>query len=285
MPPCSAGPAPRVELASLAVHQATSAAALNLAAGLGERIAPPGPGRVYRGGRRVRLSDVDSDGVVRLDAVARYLQDVASDDVRDAGIEDAVAWVVRRTTVIALKRPQYGEQIELATWCSGVGAALAERRTTITGEDGSSVEAVSLWVSLDPKTLRPAPVGDEHFEPYRGQAGDRRVRSRLLLPGEPDGRVGPSRAWGLRASDFDLFRHVNNAVAWTAVEEEALRLLDGVRPQWGQVEYRRPLELGEEPVILGVRGGGVADVWLTGPDGVAVSARLGTGDPPASSAP
>lgn len=261
--------------AGASVHETTA-----LGAALGETIAPPGPGRVYRGGRRVRLSDVDSDGVVRFDAVARYLQDVASDDVRDAGIEDAVAWVVRRTTIIAPRRPQYGEQIELATWCSGLGPALAERRTTITGEAGSSVEVVSLWVSLDRDSLRPAPVGDEHFGPYREQAGERRVRSKLLLPATPDG-AGPSgRPWPLRSSDFDLFRHVNNAVSWTAVEEEAVRVLGGHRPHWGQVEYRRALEFGEEPVVVGAASGGGAHVWLLGPDRApATSARLGVDAP------
>ena len=247
-----------------------------IAAGIGERIAPPGPGRVYRSSRRVRLSDVDSGGVVRLDAVARYMQDAASDDVRDAGIEDAVAWVVRRTTIIASCRPRYGERIELATWCSGVGSALAERRTSITGEAGSSIETVALWVSLDRATLRPAPVADEHFEPYREQAGDRRVRSKLLLAGEPEASAGPGRVWPLRAADFDLFRHVNNSVAWTAVEEEATRWGGESRPSWGQVEYRRPLEPGEEPRIVSSGGEGEARVWMLGRDGTAATtARLG----------
>ena len=249
-----------------------------IAAAAGERSAPPGPGRVYRSHRRVRLSDVDTEGVARLDAVARYLQDVAPDDVRDAGVEDAVAWVVRRTTIVAPRRPRYGERLELATWCSGVGSALAERRTGITGEDGARVETVSLWVSLDRDTLRPAPVGDAHFEPYREQAGGRRVRSRFLLPSAPEGgeSVGRGRRWPLRDSDFDLFRHVNNVVSWTSFEEEALRSEPGRRPLWGQVEYRRPLEPGETPVLISSPGPGSVDVWLLGTDGTAAtSARLG----------
>ena len=256
-----------------------------LGAKLGERIVPPGPGRVYRDRRRVRLSDVDSGGKVRLDAVARYLQDVAADDVRDAGIEDAVAWVVRRTTIVAPQRPVYGEEIELATWCSGAGAALAERRTSIRGGDGASIEVVALWVSLDRVSLRPAPVGDEHFEPYKQQAGDRRVRSRLLLPGEPDARAEqrgtmPPRPWPLRESDFDLFDHVNNSISWAAAEEGALQMLAGQRPLWGQVEYRRALERGEAPTVTASARGGETLVWLLGRDGTAASSsRLGVASP------
>lgn len=255
-----------------------------LAEKLGERIAPPAPGRVHRGRRRVRLSDVNSAGLVRLDALARYLQDVAVDDVRDAGIEDAVAWVVRRTTVIAPRRPVYGEELELATWCSGVGAALAERRTTVHGDRGASVEVVALWVSLDRATLRPVAVAEEHFQPYKEQAGERRVRSRLFLPGEPGREAGPVRGWPLRDADFDLFDHVNNSISWAAAEEESARWLVGAVPTWGQVEYRRPIERGEEPTLIGRRcgGGGEARVWLLGRDGAAAStARLGLGTPSA----
>ena len=251
----------------------------DVAAAAGERMAPPGAGRVYRAGRRVRLSDVGPDGAVRLDAVARYLQDVATDDVRDAGVEDAVAWVVRRTTIVAPRRLRFGERVRLATWCSGVGSALAERRTSVTGEEGALVEAVALWVSLDRETLRPAAVAEEHFEPYRQQAGGRRVRSRFLLAPAPEGGIG--RPWPLRDSDIDLFRHVNNVVSWTAVEEEALRRGPTEPPLWGQVEYRRPLDRAETPAVVSRDGGGALDVWLLGADGTAAtSARLGPAVPP-----
>ncbi|HET6963335.1 MAG TPA: acyl-ACP thioesterase domain-containing protein [Acidimicrobiales bacterium] len=272
------GPAPAPAPAPAPSTPATSPSA-GIAATIGERIAPPGAGRVYRAHRRVRLSDVDTRGVARLDSVARYLQDVATDDVREAGVEDAVAWVVRRTTIVAPTRPRYGERIELATWCSGAGSALAERRTTLEGEGGSLVEAVSLWVSLDRTTLRPGPVADEHFEPYQEQSAGRRVRSRFLLPAGPPGDrdADPHRhPWPLRDSDFDLFSHVNNVVAWMAVEEEACRRHPAARPLWGQVEYRRAIEMGEAPVLVSSVGDDVLGVWLMGEDGTAaISARVG----------
>src|SRR5579875_696279 len=106
--------------------------------------APEPSGRSYRGQRRVRLADVRPSGKARLDAVARWLQDVATDDVREAGARDAYAWVVRRTVLQVVARPRYEEPVELVTWCSGAGAAWAERRTTVTGEAGVLVEGVSV---------------------------------------------------------------------------------------------------------------------------------------------
>ncbi len=241
----------------------------------GAELSPAGPGRVFRARRTVRLSDVDPGGRVRFDAVARYLQDVATDDVRQAGVEDAIAWVVRRTTIVVGRRPVYGEQMELATWCSGTGSALAERRTSIVGAGGARVETVSLWVSLDRATLRPMPLDGPHFDPYRESAGDRRVRARFVVPGPPEG-LEETRAWPLRRSDIDLFHHVNNVVAWAAAEEEALRLAGERAIIWGQVEYRRAIEPDEIPLLAGMGGEGGAAVWLLGADGTpAVNARFG----------
>jgi acyl-ACP thioesterase len=45
----------------------------------------------------VRLGDADERGLFRLDGVVGFLQDVATDDWTDTGIETDETWVVRRT--------------------------------------------------------------------------------------------------------------------------------------------------------------------------------------------
>ena len=45
----------------------------------------PASGRTFRTSYRIRLSDTDASGRLRLDAVARYLQDAATDDVEETG--------------------------------------------------------------------------------------------------------------------------------------------------------------------------------------------------------
>ena len=49
----------------------------------------PARGRVFRADRRVHLGDVDASGAVRLEALARFLQDVATDDADDADLSEA----------------------------------------------------------------------------------------------------------------------------------------------------------------------------------------------------
>ena len=87
----------------------------------------PTRGRVVTAERRVRLGDVDPTGRARLDALARYLQDVARDDSSSTDLENALGWVVRRTLIEVRSAPRLEEWLELATWCSGFGGRWAER--------------------------------------------------------------------------------------------------------------------------------------------------------------
>ena len=114
----------------------------------------PAAGRRFTRGRRVRLGDASPAGRLRFDALARYLQDVSNDDTRDAGLADAMSWVVRRIVVDVAQAPVFGEELTLCTFCGGIGGRWAERRVSIAGDQGAGVEAATLWVHLDPQTQR-----------------------------------------------------------------------------------------------------------------------------------
>src|SRR6478736_2948465 len=93
---------------------------------------PPGSGRVYASHRRVRLSEMDAAGRVRLDAIARFLQDAAIDDVEETGwgIPEHL-WVIRKIRVDVVAPLLHDRAVELATWCSGVSAIAAGRRWSV----------------------------------------------------------------------------------------------------------------------------------------------------------
>src|SRR5215204_2760547 len=150
-------------------------------------LARPVSGRVFEGRRPVRLADASVRGRLRLDACARYLQDIANDDARDAGTPNFTAWVARRTTIRVDRFPQYLDAISLATWCSGIGPRWAERRYSVRGLALSRgvIEAVTLWVHIDMATMKPIPVPSGFAEQYARAAQGRTVRARLHLPTRP----------------------------------------------------------------------------------------------------
>jgi acyl-ACP thioesterase len=193
---------------------------------------------------------MDAGGRLRLDAVARYLQDVASDDVADAGWSpNEHVWVVRRAQLEILAPFAGDEVVELETWCSGTGASAAARRTSIVGDRGGRIEAEVVWIHLG-RDLQPARLPQRFHDVYAASAEGRGVSTRLGLRGP---RNGNARPWPLRATDVDLLGHVNNAVYWSAVEETLWPL------ERAALEYRRPLDLGDD-VELHVGDGELAFV-------------------------
>lgn len=223
----------------------------------------PGEGRVVERERRVRLGDVTAADRLRFDAVARYLQDIARDDTADAELENAMAWVVRSTVIEVATPPRFQERLCLATWCSGIGGRWAQRRTSIEGEHGGRVEAATVWVHIDPRSGRPARLPARFHELYGAAAGGRGADARLSHPAAPpDGTAAPSRAWPLRATDFDLLGHVNNAAYVETVEEE----LAGRPELWGasrvELEYRDAVVPGATTQLRVTGSDGALRLWL-----------------------
>jgi acyl-ACP thioesterase len=238
---------------------------------------------VFRGQRRVHLGDVDAGGSLRLEALARYLQDVATDDADDAELsERRGVWVLRSSEIEITRAPVYHEAVELATFCSGIGPRWAERRTRLVGDRGAFVDVAALWVFVDREHGRPLALDDDFHERYGESAGGRRVRGRLLHGAAPhDARWRP---WPLRASDFDVLDHVNNARSLEAVEDELVDRLPDGRLCRARIEYRGTIERGDDVELGSVVTRGVDDelaVWLAVAGDVRVSATalVTAGDP------
>lgn len=234
--------------------------------------AEPASGRVFARTRLVRATDATADGRLRLDALARYLQDVAEDDVVDAGFADACDWLLRRSAVAMHGFPRCGETVELRTFCSATGPRWAERTTTLVGSDGSAlIQTTAVWVAIARDTRRPLPLLGEFFTIYGEATEGRRVSSRLSHPGPPRGADG-ARPWPLRATDFDVAGHVNNAVHWAAAED-ALAGSDWL-PSHAEIEYHRPTLPGQEPHLLTHTDGDELDLWLVADSRTMASLRL-----------
>ena len=191
-------------------------------------VALPDEGRRFREEFVVRLGDANDDGLLRLDGVARLLQDVATDDWNDTGTTSSDVWVVRRTTLRrtpATPWPRYLEHVGLTTWCGGVGAAWAERRTNMDVDGRTVLEAVALWVPTD-SSGHPVRMRDDFFQIYGEAVRRRKVPGRIGPPSSPEG--SNRQAWPLRGSDIDLVGHVNNAAVWQAVSEVVSVPVDAV---------------------------------------------------------
>jgi acyl-ACP thioesterase len=202
----------------------------------------PAVGRSYRARRGVRLADMDATGRLRLDAVARFLQDVAIEDVQETGWGmPEHLWFIRRIRLEVRKPFLDDRDVELVTWCSGLAAIAAGRRWSVTGDRGGRIEVDSVWIHLGPDQ-RPARI--ESFDDYAEATGGRPVSTRLELPLPAAGAT--PLPWALRATDVDLHGHVNNAVYWQAVEDVLdSRAVDVHAPLVAELDYRDPIDLSD----------------------------------------
>jgi acyl-ACP thioesterase len=231
-----------------------------------EMAGPTGAGRTFTARRRVRLGDATPKGRLRLDAVARYLQDVSNDDTRDAEWSDPHWWVVRRTVIDVLAFPEYLQEIDLTTWCGGTGSHWAERRTRITSLGGDVlVDAAALWVHVDRDNLQPSRVPADVAGILAESSAGRTVGARLLLREKDfDAAAATVSPWPLRFSDFDAVGHMNNAAYWEVLEEHMT----------GDVTVRSGLRAVVEHVVQVEPGQSLMRASVTG-DGVSVQMTVG----------
>ena len=225
---------------------------------------PPGIGRRFTSSTQVHLADAGPDGRLRVDGLVRFLQDVATDDWTDTGIDDGTTWVVRRTAIELVEGsswPRLNAAVELATWCSGTGAAWAERRTDLLVDGAPVVRTSALWVPLD-RQGRPTRVSAEFHEIYDEAAGGRKVSGRVRAPEVPDDAA--SMSWVLRKADLDIVDHVNNAVAWAAMVEVSPGPITAA-----VLIHHGPLEAGDEVVLRSTPGA----LWLIVEGDVRISAE------------
>lgn len=251
-----------------------------------ELVERPDVGRIFETRRRVRLGDCSPGGRMRLDACARFLQDIANDDSRDAGSPNPTAWVARRTVIRVDRFPAYLDMVTLATWCSGIGPRWAERRYEViavpdggNGDPNSSgrIEASTLWVHVDMATMKPIPVPEGFADQFADAARGRLVKARLHLPQRPSRDDVERVGWPLRFVDFDVLGHVNNSVYWSMVEEQLAARRELRAPLTITLEHHAGIDPGDEVVLTTADREHGFDLWVTAGDGRVAAVVSATG--------
>ena len=205
----------------------------------------PPSGRTFRVSYRIRLSDADASGRLRLDAIARYLQDAAIDDVEETGLGRAGASVgaPRRCGSTCVAPFLDDSAVDIVTWGSSFSSLAAGRRWSLLGRCGGRDRGRQ---HLDPpRTATPARrASATGFDGYAEAAQGRVASTKLTLAPPP--LDGTRVEWPLRATDVDRMGHVNNAAYWAAIEQRLVgHGFDLTRPLRARLDYRHPIDLGE----------------------------------------
>jgi acyl-ACP thioesterase len=233
-----------------------------------------GEPRVVTVERHVGLADVGPDARLRLDGLARIVQDVSDEDAATAVVDGMGVWILRRLVMRIEHTPRFRADLVATTWCSGVGPRWAERTSQLRAGDRLCVDAVAIWVHTDPATGAPIALPPGFDDVWGPSAAGRRVSARLQHAAPPAGAV--RRPWPLRATDIDVVGHVNNAAYWQAIEDELARR-GRPRVRTAEIEFRAGLDLSDATdLLVAEREGGFA-AWLCVGSDVRASVLVGCG--------
>ncbi len=121
------------------------------------------------------------------------------------------------------------------------------------------VDAVALWVHLDPERRLPSPVTEAELEVYGAGVGGRKVLARLRHPRPAE--IESESDWNFRRTDVDIADHINNAAYWEPLEDELLNGPEELSEIDAELEFRAPAQPGTKRILVsGARR------WITEPD-------------------
>ncbi|CAM4401024.1 Acyl-ACP thioesterase [Mycobacterium basiliense] len=212
----------------------------------------PPSGYVYQTGWRLATTDIDAHMRLRLDGVARYIQEVGAEHLADAQLADVHPhWIVLRTVIDVIEPIELPSDITFRRWCAALSTRWCNMRVQLEGSAGGRIETEGFWLCVNKDTLTPSRLTEDCVARFGSTTDNHRLKWRRWLS-EPIIN-GHQIRFPLRRTDIDPFEHVNNTIYWHGVLEavnQVPALADLANaPYRAVLEYRSPIKFGE-PVTI-----------------------------------
>ncbi len=184
--------------------------------------------------RQIQYFEVDSDFKLRLGPLFRLMQEAAVIHTNKAGfspqtmLDTGCFWVAYKFGIEIHELPQYGQDLEIVTWCPWFKGFKTVRNFQVLNSDGRAIaSASSLWLYLDIKqkkitkipkscsedfTIEPDPALSYDIDKWKS-AKNYELESSIVLT--------------TRYADYDPLGHVNNTVYFNYLETLLKRCLMG----------------------------------------------------------
>ncbi len=205
---------------------------------------------------KVGFSQVDTDRLIRIDALTALFQDVTCFQGEDIGNGFALleprqqAWILNSWQIKVKRFPAFNEQITIGTFPTSFRGFIGNRNFVIMDADGEMiVMANSIWTFMDMAKMRPARVDEEFISKYTLEEPlpmDYSAR-KILIPQTDEWTVSQKEAIKVREYHLDSNMHVNNG---QYVQIASGFLPQGIKYDKMRVEYRNQARLGDEMIPL-----------------------------------
>lgn len=208
---------------------------------------------IYQEKFKIGLKDVWRGKEISNKAILEYLEDVAAyhSDRVGYGINTSdtthLTWLLLDWKVKVIKRPKYGQILDIHTWSRHIVKCYAYRDFEIYDEDQNlCVIASSKWLLINNQTRKIAKVEPEVAEKYESET------EKLVFPEKEIEKIKEplnyknSIIYQVKRKDIDVIGHMHNLyyldLAYEALPEEVYshRPFNEIR-----IMYKKEIKLGE----------------------------------------
>jgi len=131
---------------------------------------------IYKEEFKIGLKDVGIENELKNKSILEYLENIAAyhSDLVGYGVhttnETNVTWILLAWKIKVIKRPKYGQTLNIHTWSKHIVKCYAYRDFKIYDEnDDLCVIATSKWLLIDIKSGRIAKIEKEMIDKYKSE--------------------------------------------------------------------------------------------------------------------
>ena len=206
---------------------------------------------MYTYDTRVGFSQVDTDRLLKMEALTALFQDVTCFQGEEIGVgfdylePMGQAWILNSWQIDVKRFPKFNEKITIGTFPTSFKSFVGTRNFVVQDESGENiVMANSIWTFMDMVKMRPAKVTEEFISKYTLEEPLPMEYSarKILLPQTDDWAIEKKEPIKVREHYLDSNMHVNNG---QYVQIAGGFLPQGVKYNKLRVEYRNQARLGD----------------------------------------
>lgn len=208
---------------------------------------------IYQEKFKIGLKDVWKEKQVSNKAILEYLENVAAyhSDMVGFGIastnQTQLSWILLDWKVKVMKRPEYGQILDIHTWSRGIKKCYAYRDFEVYDKSGNlCVIATSKWLLINNQTGKITKVEDEMAKCYESEIDKCVFEDKEIEKIKEPKNYKSSIIYEVKRKDIDVIGHMHNLyyldVAYEALPQEVYeqRPFDEIR-----IMYKKEMKLGD----------------------------------------
>ena len=208
---------------------------------------------IYKEKFKIGLKDVWAKDEVSNIGILEYLEDIAAYHSDSVGIgvnttdETHLSWLLLDWELEVLKRPKYGQVLEIHTWSREIEKFYALRDFEVYDEQNNLCAiATSKWLLVNSQTEKIVRVEPEIADRYQSEFGKCVFKNKKIEKLKEPNEYVSEMTYKARRRDIDVIGHMHNLyylyLAYEALPEEEYqkRPFNHVR-----IQYKNQIKLGE----------------------------------------